>query len=393
MEGVTMKYRILLLLTVCMLSMGIQQRVFALEDINFSGYFTLKGTYTDANQVDGTTATKYGYGYASKNVDFDTTGNHIGLQANAQVTDELEMTLVMQANGGGDKYSVDMAWAYASYSMSDDFTLRLGRIKGPFFMVSEYKEVGYAYPWVTPPQEVYSTNPIEAVTGLDLVYQTGVGNWDWLFELYAGSGKNEAIALANVADYYVATMGDASPITKGATVDFSTNGMIGFNTTFGTQGISFRAGYFSTKVDVTSFGINDEKGTFGGIGMIVDWRNMLIYSEYIVRDTQNSDAMKSAFPDQKAGYITLGYRFGDFMPYVTAANMDKGKDNSSFALKQSSYSIGFRYEAAPTAAIKFEATQIKTDSDTGDYGAYGLFDDPVKNNKGNVIAASFDLIF
>ncbi len=388
-----MKNQILVLIVACIVSVGVKP-VFAEESISFSGYMTVKGSYTDAiKKSDEISATKYGYGYASKNVDFDTHGNHVGLQASAEVTDDLNMTMVLQAHGGHDKYAVKVEWVYASYSMTDNYTLRLGRIKGPFFMVSEYKEVGYAYPWVTPPQEVYSTNPIEGVSGLDLVYQTDVGDWDWLFEVYAGSGKNEATALANVADYYVATMGATSPITKGSTVNFDTNNMVGFNTTFGTQGISFRAGYFSTKVDVTSFGINAETGTFGGIGMIVDWRNMLIYSEYIVRDTQNTDAMKSAFPDQKAGYITFGYRFGDFTPYLTAANMDKGKDNSRFALKQSSFTLGFRYEAGPTAALKFEATQIKTDEDSGDYGAYGLFDDPVKNNKGNVIAASFDLIF
>jgi len=380
-----MKTRIFTVLVACVASMGVQP-VFAEQSISFSGYMTLKGTYTDAiKKSDEVTATKYGYGYASKNVDFDTHGNHVGLQASAQVTDDLEMTMVLQAHGGHKKYAVNVEWVYASYTMSDDFTLRLGRIKGPFFMVSEYKEVGYAYPWVTPPQEVYSTNPIEAVAGLDLVYQTGVGNWDWLLEVYTGSGKNEATAQANVAD--------TGAITKGASVDFSTNNMVGFNTTFGTQGVSFRAGYFRTNVDVTSFGIKDEMGSFGGIGMIVDWRNLLVYSEYIVRDTQNSATMNMAFPDQTAGYITLGYRLGDFTPYFTAAMMDKGSDPSIYALKQSSFTLGFRYEAGPTAAIKFEASQIKPDEDSGDLGAYGLFDDPVKNNKGNVIAASFDLIF
>ena len=378
-----MNKRILTFVAVCIASMGLKP-AFALEGINFSGYMTVKGTYTDAVKTDGVTATEYSGSYASENVDFDTHGNHVGLQASSQVSDELEMTMVLQAHGGHEKYAVKVEWVYASYSMTEDFTVRLGRIKGPFFMVSEYKEVGYAYPWVTPPQEVYSTNPIEGVVGPDLVYQKAVGNWDWLFELYAGNGKNEATALPNVADTGV--------ITKGASVDFSTNGMLGFNTTFGTQGISFRAGYFSTKVDVDSFGIKDETGTFGGVGMIIDWRNILVYSEYIVRDTQNSTNMNQAFPDQTAGYITFGYRFGDFMPYMTVASMDKGKDASVYALKQSSYTIGFRYEAGSTAALKFEATQVKT-GDTGTLGAYGLFDDPIKNNKGNVIAASFDLIF
>ena len=381
-----MNKRLLIPMLMCLAGMGMAPSAMALEGISFSGYMTVKGTYTDAvKKSDGLTETKYGYGYASKNVDFDTHGNHVGLQASSQVTDDLEMTMVLQAHGGHEKYAVAVEWVYASYAATDDFTIRLGRIKGPFFMVSEYKEVGYAYPWVTPPQEVYSTNPIDAIVGPDLVYQKSFGNWDWLFELYAGSGKHDATAQANVAD--------TGAITKGASVDFSTNNMVGFNTTLGTQGISFRMGYFTTKVDASDFGIKDESGSFGGIGLIVDWHNFLVYSEYIIRDTQNSTNMNMAFPDQYAGYITLGYRFGNFTPYFTASSMDKGKDASIYALKQTSYTLGFRYEAGPTAAIKFEASQVKPDADPGDLGAYGLFDDPVKNNKGNVIAASFDLIF
>ncbi|VAX06316.1 hypothetical protein MNBD_GAMMA25-1801 [hydrothermal vent metagenome] len=380
-----MKKQVWSLITGCALFVGVQPSTFALEDISFSGYMTIKGTYTDAVQTDGSTATGYARGYASKNVNFDTLGNHIGLQASAQVSENLEMTLVLQANGGAEEYSVTTEWAYASYTINDNYTVRLGRIKGPFFMVSEYQEVGYAYPWVTPPQEVYSTNPIDAIVGPDLVYQKGLGDWDLLLELYAGSGRHKATVQANVAD-------NNPLVDKGDSVGFETNDMVGFNTTIGTQGISFRLGYFTTKVDAAGFGITDQTGSFGGVGMIVDWRNILIYSEYIVRDTQNTVAMNQAFPDQNAGYITLGYRLGNFTPYLTAANMDQGKDKSIYALQQSSYTLGLRYEAGPTAALKIEAKQVKTD-DSGGLGAYGLFDDPVNNRKGNVLAASFDLIF
>lgn len=381
-----MKYRIVIL--ACML-VGLHMPIAnAFEKVKFSGYMTVMGTYAKVKKkADPTQDTKYDNSFASDKPDFDTRGNTVGFQASANVTDKLDVTLVLQALGGSDQYNISAEWAYANYSATDDFSIRMGRFKGPFFMVSEYSTVGYAYPWVTLPHEVYSTNPMTAVTGLDFVYNTGLGDWDFLFELYTGSGNHKATALPTFVGSSANTMG----LAKGATVNFSTDGMVGFNTSIGNRAITLRAGYFSTGVDIPAFGIKTARGNFGGVGLIIDWKNILVYSEYIVRDT--SAEILAAFPDQKAWYTTLGYRFGDFMPYVTAGGIDPGKDPSPYAVKQSSVSLGFRYELGPTSDLKFEVHQAKAGSVSGNTQKYGLFDDPVKNDKGNVFAASFDLIF
>ncbi|NOZ37371.1 MAG: hypothetical protein GXP11_04745 [Gammaproteobacteria bacterium] len=381
-----MKYRILIL--ACMLTGLYVPIANAFENVEFSGYMTVMGTYAKAQKkANPTQNTQYDNSFAGDQPDFDTRGNTVGFQASAGVSDKLDVTLVLQALGGKDQYNISAEWAYANYSVNDDFTVRLGRFKGPFFMVSEYSTVGYAYPWATLPHEVYSTNPMTAVTGLDFVYNTELSNWDFLFELYTGSGNHKATALPTFVDSSANTMS----LAKGTTVNCSTDGMVGFNTSIGTRGITLRAGYFSTGVNIPSFGINSARGNFGGLGLIIDWRNILVYSEYIVRDT--TAELLAAFPDQKAWYTTLGYRFGDFMPYVTFGGIDQGKDASPYAVKQSSVSLGFRYEVGATSAVKFELHQAKTGSIPGSTGKYGLFDDPIKNDKGNVFTASFDLIF
>jgi len=360
----------------------------ALGNIEFSGYMSLKGTYTDAKNAAGyTDPIKYANGFATDKLDWDTHGNYIGLQANAELSSELSATIEFQALGGHEKYAVDMQWAYVGYAINDDLNLRAGRVKGPFYMVSEYQEIGYAYPWIAPPQEVYVTNPMRHMVGLDMVYNTNVDGIDYLFEIYTSSGKHEATALPNFVDSSANTMG----LKKGASIGFQTNNMVGFNATVGTGAVSFRAGYFDTKVDIPSFGKFNETGRFGGIGLIVDWRNIVIYSEYINRDT--SPGLAAAFPDAIAGYFTLGYRFGDFLPHVTYSAMDKGKDKSAFARKQSSVTLGLRYDVGDTSAIKFEASQVTPDSDPGDIGKYGVFDSPIKGDSANTFAVSLDVIF
>jgi len=246
--------------------------------------------------------------------------------------------------------------------------------------------VGYAYPWVRPPLEVYSTNPMSSLNGVDLVFQKTVNDINYLFELYTGSGKHKhGRLLANAYD--AGAYSSFSTITsKTQLVDFVTHGMVGFNAVVGTDAFSLRAGYFDTKVD--AFGMTNLVGKFGGIGLTVDWENIVIYAEYIDRDT--SPQLATAFPDQKAWYTTLGYRMGNFLPYVTNAELDKGKDTSAYSMVQSSVALGLRYEVDEASAVKFEAMEVEPGLDG--VGRYGLYDSPI-TGKGRVYTVSFDVIF
>lgn len=363
---------------------GFATSAHAFEGINISGYLTVMATYGANDDTTGKQS-DYGNGYATDHVNFNSAGGHAGLQFDAPVSDKINATVILEAYGGHDNFSTEVEWAYADYNFDDHNKLRFGRYKGPFYMISEYQEVGYAYPWVNPPREVYITNPISSVNGLDYVFQTSTsGGTDFLLEIYAGNGSNTAVIQPNVA------VANSKP--KGTIVDFDTKNMIGFNATLGTDAVKFRLGYLSTKVDAPTFGMNNASGSFGGVGLIVDMDNFLAYAEFVDRDTEDTPTMQMAFPDQRAGYATLGYRFGDFMPYFTYAKIDRGKTESPMALKQSSLTLGFRYEVADGADLKFEATQAKPES-LGGQPKYGLFDSPLQSETGTILAASFDLIF
>ncbi len=364
----------------------------AFEGITMSGYLTVKATYGANDDASGEQV-DYGRGYATDNVDFNTHGSHVGMQFDAELSDKIETTVILQAHGGRHNFNVNVEWAYVDYNFDDRNKLRFGRYKGPFYMISEYQEVGYAYPWVSPPLEVYGTNPIAAVNGLAYVFQTTTrGGMDFLLEVYGGNGSHDSVIQPNVADALANDSDPNNDVPKGTAIGFDTKNLIGFNSTFGTETVKFRIGYMTTKVDAPSFGMNNVSGSFGGIGLIVDWRDLLVYLEAIDRNTDDSPQMQGAFPDQRAGYVTLGYRFGDFLPYFTYAMLDRGDYESQAALKQSSLTLGLRYEVADGAALKFEATQATPDSVAGS-PKYGLFDGPLQSDSGLILAGSFDLIF
>ena len=185
-----------------------------------------------------------------------------------------------------------------------------------------------AYPWVRPPEEVYSTNPIKSINGLDLVFQRTQNNVNYLLEIYGGSGTNETLINPN-SPFVPVICPTCPPGFTDLAFEFETYNSLGFNASVGTEAVTFRAGYYNTKVDVPGF-FTGETGSFGGVGVIVDWLNMVLYSEYVVRDTDPN--VEGAFPDQNSWYVTLGYRFQSVLPYVTFAEIDEGADPSAFAL-------------------------------------------------------------
>ena len=282
------------------------------SDIDISGYASFAGTYSNAKTTTGSNADFYN-GLATKDAQFDTEGSHFGLQIHTKVSEKVHFAADLSAQGGTSNYNVKASWAYATYDFNDELSLRMGKYKGAFYMVSDYKDVGYAYPWVRPPLEVYSTNPISSLNGIDLVYQGSVSDLSVLLELYAGNGTHTSKYIPSTTDAPTGSpyngLGDSSK--KGQSIEFKTPNAKGFNLSFTGDIGTFRVGYFQTQVDAATFGITHEFGSFGGIGFNIDWHNLVVYSEYIMRDTAAN--LAGAFPDQTAYYVTTGYRMGKFL--------------------------------------------------------------------------------
>lgn len=348
-------------------------------EIDISGYASFKAI-TNVNNK----GVSYYNGLAKANeTSVDSRESNIGLQFSTDISSKMDMTVVMSARGGPDqKYNFETEWAYVNYKLNDDLSVRVGKVKGPFYMVSDYKDVGYAYPWASVPEEVYSTNPIRSVNGIDLVFQKTINDVTYLAELYYGAGNNTAFALPTALSVY--------PSGSKATsqVGFKTHKMLGFNATVSFEDISLRAGYFKTSVDVPDFSLSNETGEFGGFGLTIDKNNFVVYSEVILRDT--SPNLSSAFPDANASYITLGYRIGDFLPYVTAASIGKGKNPSKYAPKQTSSALGLRMELADAASLKFEVANKKPGTYGGDAG--GLYDSAITGS-GTIYTVALDVLF
>lgn len=113
--------------------------------------------------------------------------SRIGVRAQYVVS--MQVDLVAQAVGrrrahGGDAMDA-IEWAYAAWRPRPDVALRVGRISQPLYLLSEYRDVGFAYPTVRPPADFYgsATGPID---GVDLTTGWRLDGAQWRFKGFGG---------------------------------------------------------------------------------------------------------------------------------------------------------------------------------------------------------------
>jgi len=101
----------------------------------------------------------------------------IALQGTYKFTPSLSATaqLMMKYDAEGE-YVPNPEWVFAKWQPASGLSLRAGRMGAPFFMVSDFRDVGYANTTVRPNLDVYGQVPVSYFDGADAAYQMDVGS-------------------------------------------------------------------------------------------------------------------------------------------------------------------------------------------------------------------------
>jgi len=355
-----------------------------------------------------------------------------GIQISSDVTEK--MSVVAQLLGRGDQgnFNAIIEWAYIDYEFHDTTSIHVGKIKQPVYLVNDYVEVGYAYPWIRPPQEVYLlNNPLNTVNGIELLLQFPVGPGTLSFQPYMGSNRDEI------------------PNAQGAF--FEAENIYGMDVKYAGRGYTVHASDF--QCDVKTFGgfstdannpfmapltvdLNGKgKCNVAAAGFNVDLANVVVYAEWTKRTT--TEELSRAFGNTEAYYATLGYRIGKWLPHITYASIE-GKassvglapgstfgppgggaitlppnttsipPNPGFSLNfpvqiQTSITAGLRYEVNDSAALKIEYQVIDVEQESSELQSanqlfnYGLFNTNFSQsppqNKVGIMSVALDVIF
>lgn len=367
------------------LALGFSQQTSAIE---FDGFLTAGLAVHDQTQTNGVPVI-----YLEEIKD-DVTflqDTKFGLQITADVTENMQVIAQMLGASVGNNFDVEFEWAYLDYALNESISVRAGRIKQPIFLISDYLEVGYAYPWIRPPVEAYRNMPVDNIIGVELLYQTKVGSFNLGVQPYFGSNR------------------DAVPGND--TTNFFADNYFGLAVRLENQFMTFQVTTFQTDVSTV-----DTEGTFNSEGegslsvasLSWDIKNIVGYAEFTTRDLQAGNsalAIDDLFPDQDAFYITLGYRMNKYLPHITFASSDASPTRAFVPLgnnqgapnqgtQQDSITLGLRYELNDSAALKMEYAIIELDGIQGNRGLFGpSLVSGIDNSKTNLISVAVDVIF
>ena len=319
-----------------------------------------------------------------------------GAQLSYGITDTLGVTVQATAKAQQDEWKANLEWAYLSLQANDRLMLRAGRLRSPVYMYSESLDIGYSYPWLRLPDEVYSQVQVANYEGVDAVYTVPLSYGSVTFQVAGGQAKNR--------DYYAYDEQFDIDYGKlfGASVSLATNdfGMlrIGYVEADITTDISGTVDVGGgTMRTLSLLDLDKEKGKFTSIGYQYDNGTWVSSNEWPSRMIENDD-MEAI----DSFYLMGGRRFGDFLPHVTYAQLD---DNGG---RQSSWTLGLNYQAAPTVVIKGEYKRVDTKNgydgvftrnaqEVFDNAAYdlsgGAVGAPARNYDGDIVSVGVDFVF
>lgn len=161
-----------------------------LSSWSIKGFGTLAATGTDTDKI--------GF-YRDKSQTQDvtsswglTTDSQFGLQIDWKPNNSLQATLQWIARDhAGNFAEQNLDWAFLRWSLQDDLDIRLGRLGIGVFSLSDYRNIGYAYPWMRPPHEFYSSIPYYHFDGADITKKFSLDDGYLSVKIYGGYSFNQ----------------------------------------------------------------------------------------------------------------------------------------------------------------------------------------------------------
>ncbi len=282
----------------------------------------------------------------------------LAVQLRYGITDTLSVTGQLGTKPVQDSWEAGPGNLYLAWQANDNLTLRGGRLGTPIYMYSETLNVGFSYPWLRLPEEVYSLVQLTSHDGGDVLYNRSTDIGTLSFQVAGGQAiKRDHYALDDIHDI------DYRKVFA-ANLALSTDN-------FGT----FRVGYAEADLQITVDevitnvggaqenvlfnGLDGQKGKFSSVGHQYDNGTWLSAAEAVKLTIENdNDAETNAF------YIMGGRRFGDYLAHVTYGQLDESSG------RQVSMTYGLNYNITPTVTLKSEYKRVDTSQGDESIGAF-----------------------
>jgi predicted porin len=348
-----------LILAACIAASAASPLTFASDDLRINGFLSVGASMADSDDAHFGGSDDQG-GFKNDNV--------LGLQVSKQINDSTSATGQLVSRGADD-YSTEAAWAFVTYAATDDLDLRMGRLRIPFFYYSDFLEIGYAYNWVRPPEEVYRI-PFSSVDGIDLTQRFSSGNIDGSVQVYYGRFNG-------VVNY------------EGIEYDGDFRNFTGITLSTNMGNFGSRLSYHQAELIMTG-PAGSPLNAIGGFGSDFQMTGQttsfaeaaITYdngTNSVVAEWTQLDYGTAAFLDDSAWLIAYAHRLGDISLHATYTEQkdvyESGTNGiiqkaAGLGVEESSIILGMRWDYDSSTALKFEVqnndeeTYAGTDGDS-----------------------------
>lgn len=372
-------------------------------EINFNGFATMAAGITGGNNE-----TLFGYD------DYLTyeRGSLLGLQASTDLEEGLEATVQIKAEGAED-WVPEFEWAYLSYVVNESVKVFFGRQRQPFYIYSDYLDVGYAYHWVEPPRGVYDL-PFDSNDGVSVLFTKTFGKVDSNLQFVFGRNKSTFRL-------------------QGEETSIDTKNSVGLNWAVSYDVVTFRVGHTQAKLDLgapvldqiitgweeaynaydaggedalaaeannivgglSNLQYRESDASFSGVGFTVDVGPILVVAEATKLDL--SDGFIGETTSQ---YVSVGYRVSEALMLHATVGSDEDESNSvaidtelfaasasppiqlitgtqglfSALMSEEKYhSLGLRWDFHPSAAFKLQYTERENELNSDEDASVVVF--------------------
>jgi hypothetical protein len=368
---------------------------------NVSGFGTGGFTVTDKDEAEFVRASQPRGADSNADVGVDSIA---GLQATAHLNDHLSATAQVLFRRRFERdFTLDVPLAFIKADITRNFAIRVGRVSLPVFLVSDFRQVGYASAWIRPPVEVYGQVPVDSVDGIDTLYSTSIGT-----------------VTLNAQAFY----GKIDIELPGAEVDVGIRRLWGANLNASIGPLTLRAGRVEGRLTldgppaaqqlltaVRSVGFtaladelssDDRISSFTGFSAALDWHDIILQAEHTRAHIGGFTA------DTSGKYVLVGYRVGKFTPYAIHAERSVESARTSNVIpqvgpllplalgvnaliagvEQNTTSFGVRWDAASSVAVKFQYDYVDPEGAGLFANVQPGFDGPV-----SVLGVAVDVVF
>lgn len=372
------------------------------DALQFSGFARVVLGYLDESN-----ATYIGY---EDNISLDQQ-SLIGLQIDYQILDTVSVTGQFVGHSTNEQKS-GLEWLYLSYKPTRSTQIKLGKQRTPFFNYSDSIDVGFAYPWITLPQQVYNSIFFSTFEGVLANYQWSSKKFGFDVEGYWGSF-------------------DDTVYTSGIDVGANVNDLRGLITKINYDSWTFRASYHSAEafielteleefsIVLNQFGFTKSAESLDPDGRTEFYQLSASYEniDYFLRGEMTQVHVQSyAIPNINGYFVAAGYNYYPFLSYVSF-----GKHKSSYGnpvneiplgissqldalsfgyqtafntlpiLSSQSISLGTRWDWKANLALKAEITWVK--AEPGSSANFVILDESKFDRKAPLYQLALEWVF